>query len=618
MFASKTRSKLFPLLGSLLLMLSIPVLSPAQQVPQPPARPALPDLPLQSILAEAALIATTGGLEADEYSIALGKRGLEVLSDGQVHVEIVGPTGSAAVPDALLRSVGGRVENRWRNQVDAWIPAERLLDAARALPEGHYLMQASFPDEDDVAGEGPAAINSDSYRDAGADGSGLTIAVIDTGFWGLTDARGNGDAPAVGITTQINYTGTDFEWTTSHGVGCVEAAFDHCPGATWRLYKITTTTDLGLAVDDAISNGVDVISHSISWYNSGWADNSGPTCAAAPDAAAAGILFFTSAGNRALSHWQGDMLDADADSFHEWAPGDETVDIVVDDGTTAKLRLAWDTTGGTYNYDLFLWDAGINNVLASSTNTGNDFEALGWTNDTGATVVVHVSIKKVSGGITEMELFGNNSTQWNEFMEAEGSTTSPSNCTNELVISVGAVAWDLYESPGGTAGIIKDFSSQGPSNSGNALPRLCGPTDTTGFTYPGGFGGTSAAAPNAAGAACAFWSSDPLLAAGTISWLTSNQAYYFRDWGNAGNDYIYGYGGINYYDWAPGTLWVSRAYGNVTNNRAYPFYTYVAAEAAASIGGRLLNIGGGNYPETFSLNKALTVKALKYTAILGE
>ena len=50
------------------------------------------------------------------------------------------------------------------------------------------------------------------------------------------------------------------------------------PGATWRLYKTNSLADLGTAVDNCIANGVDVITHSISRYNTGWDDNSGDAC----------------------------------------------------------------------------------------------------------------------------------------------------------------------------------------------------------------------------------------------------------------------------------------------------------------------------------------------------
>jgi hypothetical protein len=44
---------------------------------------------------------------------------------------------------------------------------------------------------DQVAGEGPGdnVVNSDGYRDNGRNGTGLTIAIFDTEWQGLTAAR---------------------------------------------------------------------------------------------------------------------------------------------------------------------------------------------------------------------------------------------------------------------------------------------------------------------------------------------------------------------------------------------------------------------------------------------
>ena len=91
-----------------------------------------------------------------------------------------------------------------------------------------------------------------------------TIAVIDGGYNLLNAAIIAGDAP--GGATQTNYTSTTFQAVVDgrHGTGCTEAAFDHCPGANWRLYKIDGLTDMLTAVEDACANDVDIITHSLS------------------------------------------------------------------------------------------------------------------------------------------------------------------------------------------------------------------------------------------------------------------------------------------------------------------------------------------------------------------
>jgi hypothetical protein len=559
-------------------------------------------------------------LTVRELQDELQLRYITLADDGAVHVEIIGPEGALAVTGDLVESFGGELESTWRHRAEAWVPAEQLSALALALPDGYYMERADVAGLDEVIGEGPDVINSDSYSNNAFDGAGRVIAIIDSGFQNLTAARNNGDAPAAADTTEINYTLTGFQATTEHGTGCVEAAFDHSPGATWRLYKTDSVTDLGNAVDNAIDNGVDIISHSIRRYNQGWFDNSGGACAAANEAGQNGIIFFTSAGNRGDSHWGGDFESGDGHSdWHDFSLGDETINIIMADGEGANFYMSWDISGGTYDYDLYAYDsADPPNVLASSTNGGNNYESFGFTNNTGSAKIIRLAVWRDSGGVTTFELFAHGGGTWQEHIVAAGSTTSPSNSTHFNVVSVGAVDWNDYSSPPGTHGIIEDYSSRGPSNSGLTLPDICGPTNTTGLTYSGGFGGTSCATPNNAGATCAFWSAYPQLSASAIRWLMLRQASIYKDWGGGGTDNTYGRGGASLIDYFANTTWVARAYGNINDTTAGPYYRVDPAHEAAVPGGRLLFVLGGSYPEPATLTKNLRVEAIGGSATLGN
>lgn len=597
--------------------------SQGQQLPNPPAvNEAQRSLPLQSILLDAERRAAKESVDAKTLRETLAKSWITLREDGKVHVEIIGPADREAIAAEVLAGHGGEVSNTWRNRTEAWVPISQLSAVAKALPGGYYLERAAVPGLDAVGGEGAVAINSDSYRDAGRNGSGLTFAVIDSGYINLTAARNAGDAPASGNTTAINYTGSGFQSGTAHGTGCVEAAFDHCPGATWRLYKIDSLTDLGVAVSDGLANGVDVFTHSISWYNTGWADNTGTACAAANNAASNGAMFYTSAGNRAQQHWQGDFnTGSDADNWHDWVNGDETINITVAPGAGGNFYLQWDTSGGTFDYDLYLYDQDVSTILASSTNSGENYESFGWTSPFASNRTVHLAVSRNGTGTTELEVFLHSSGNVISFQHAiaAGSTTSPSNATYYNVISNGAVDEDLHTSGNGTTGIIKSYSSQGPSNGGMTLPDLAGPTDTGTTAYGGAFGGTSCATPNNAGAACAFWSADTQLSRYAVSWLLFQQAELWKDWGAGGADNIYGWGGTILTDYDFGTIWVARTYNNTGDDRMYPFYTVQAAYDAVVNGGRLLIFPGGSYPESVSMTgtKYVEVQTLEANAHLG-
>jgi len=599
--------------------------SAGDQIPGPPPEHPMPlDLPMQSNLFDAEQLAIRTEMPVVQLASVLQDQGFITDDQGSVLVEVVGPIGGKHLPESVIERFGGETLNTWGRLLSAWVPVSRLTDLARALPPGYYLEKAKVPhpDQGPVDGEGPWATvtNSAGYRDNGADCSGLTIGVIDGGWDNLTEVRNNGDGPAT--VALIDYTGNPFEdpGAGTHGTGVLEAVFDHCPGATYRLYKIGARTDTGPAVTDAINHDVDVIAHSISWFNMGWADDSGDVCTAANDAANNDILFFTASGNYAEAHWQGDFNGPEGNGWHNFAPGDETININMPANSRASFYLSWDTLGGTYNYDFYLYDATFANVLGQGVSGGNNYEEIWYTNNTGAAQTVHLAIWRASGGITEMEVFMHTwagVVTWQEHAVARGSTTTPSNCTRPNVISVGAVDWNSFGSAPGAPNIIESYSSQGPSNSGMNLPDVTGPTNTTGFTYPGGFSGTSCAAPNAAGATAAFWSSVAAMSEEAVRYLIFEQAGIFKDWGDGGNDDVYGWGGIRLHDHHANTVWVDRRHNNVAGLATAPYYYVAHAQNAAVSGGRVVFLGQ-NYPEVLTLNKNLTYETIGWPAVLGE
>jgi hypothetical protein len=620
--------------------------APAQQLEGAPPRIVPSDVPVHSVLYES-VEAVPPGLRtapAAEHIQAFAGRGMQLRGDGKVLVEIIGPEGSdaqfemralglpsrgvelglkAAEIAALPATQSGQVTSieapltAYENRVEAWLPSASLTGIARSLPSGYFIQEVIPPEVDDVTGEGPAAINSDSYESAGADGSGLTIAVIDGGYNNLSAAVTNGDAPSGA--TLINNTPNAFESGTSrHGTGCVEAAFDHAPGATWRIYKIDSLSDFGTVVTDAIDNGVDVISHSISRYNTGWADDTGTACSAANNASNNGILLFTSAGNRALDHYEG-AFNGNGDDWHDFSTGDETINVSIAADTQSRgYYLSW--SNSSTDLDFFLYDSTLTTVIASSTNAGAGvFEFFSFFH-MNATATYHLAVLHKSGPTsTTIEIFSHNAGTWQQYAVASGSNTSPSNCTGSRVISVGAVDEDNYAQANGSTP-IENYSSQGPSNSGMTLPDLSGPTDTTGFSYPGGFTGTSSATPNAAGATTAFWSANTNLNASGVIWLVKEQADLWRDWGASGNDNVYGKGGVQLIDYDGGTRWLVRSYPGTTDDGTVPYSTFPAAHGGVPNNGRIL-VWGGGYPETVTTSgKNLLVEQVPDTgsATLGQ
>lgn len=469
---------------------------------------------------------------------------LQVNDQKEVLVDIATPSGTPPVSEALLGQHAVRVTNRWREHVEAWVPLAEVEALARSLPDGSIMEPVGVRMESlDTEGQGPGLMNSNAYRDLGFDGSGITIAVIDIGYAGLLTSVATGDAP--NGATLYNYTADSFYAVSdgSHGRFVMETIFDHAPGATYLIMKVDGQTDVATAVDDAIADGANIISMSLGWWPN-WEDNSDTAAIAFNEAGSAGILAFNSAGNSADDHYEGSFDDNDGDDWHNWVgTDDEAMGIFVAPGATFSARLSWDRSGGTHDYDLYLFNVDGTVTLDSSTASGETYEQVSVTNNNPFQIIVHLAATRESGGGTDLEIYSGGGT-YQQFLTPSGSILTPSNATHSLAISVGAVEQVSYGSAKYTNGITAIYSSQGPTNDGSFAPDVCAPTSTSGSFF-GSFTGTSCACPHAAGVTACAWSVNP---AGT-PYQVRNQMYAWandKDWGNAGADYVYGRGGINF------------------------------------------------------------------------
>ena len=606
-------SSLFILLWSCVILVTTVLPSWTQQInKQPSGRHPAKDLPLQSVLYD--LDHNVSNKRAEALTM-IRKKGLVTRADGRVNVEIINQMGKQPLDPSIVSRFGGEVDAVWGRGTSAWIPPDQLIALAKALPSGYYIKQVSVPEADN---EGPAATGSLSYLLAGADGSGIRIGVIDAHFAELDDAVDEGTAPE-------NY--LDFDYTgegltggdDTHGTCCVETIFDHVPGATYYLYRIRGLEHFGMAVQNAIDNGVSIISHSLSRYNTGWEDNSGMACEVVENATNNGILFFTSAGNRARQHWQGNFNDPDGDGWHNWSDEDEAIDIIFDDEEDGNFHLSWNPSGGIFDYDLYLFNEDLTTELDISSNGENNFERISYENDTGSRVTVKLAVLMISGGSTEMEVFLHGDGTWQQHIVSTSSTASPSNSTEENCISVGAVSWIDYITAPGLGGIIRNYSSRGPTNEGATKPILCGPTDTWTFTDNGPFGGTSCATPNIAGTAAALWSMDPNLGACCVRQRLIELAETFKDWGSNGFDNTYGNGGCVLLPHHTSTsIYVDVNHSGIEDgSQSFPFNTVFEGHLV-SLPGDVIRIHSGNYDEELTLCMNVTIYAEDGTVTIGH
>ena len=316
--------------------------------------------------------------------VALAKnRGLLVEKDKDVLVEIQVDPGAAQRARAFLIQNGMRL----RHEVapgfyEAWLPIPRL----RAIAENadvRLIRPARLVQTLGGASttQGAGVIGAAPWHTAGFQGSGFTIANIDSGFVGFQARQGSLDWPKAPQVTLIDTNGGGFGVSPgilnpgSHGVATVEINYDVAPGAKYRIYDTTTVNDWIAALNDAVANGADVVSVSLGAPLDGIGDGTalpGSVAEAAENARQQGVLVVNAAGNSRRSHWGGLYKDSTAVSgTHDWGNGGNLNIGCQSQNTPVQVEVFWDDwTAVSHDYDVYLLEHnGSQWVLrASSTN----------------------------------------------------------------------------------------------------------------------------------------------------------------------------------------------------------------------------------------------------------
>ena len=459
-----------------------------------------------------------------------------------VRVEISARRPAAA--RALVARLGGRVEASYGRLIEAVVPPAALqaLGRSRAVQYAREPVRA-VPEA--VRGEGVAATGALTWHRSGLRGAGAKVAVIDLGFRGWRDSRRNGDLPASTVAVDFCSGGLDGPIAVNHGTAVAEIVAEMAPAARVYLICAQTVAALGQAKDYARAQGIHIVNHSASWFNVGRGDDTGgldtPTGIVA-DARAAGILWVNAAGNRAQQHWSGTFSDLDADSWTEFAPGDEGNTILLGANQQTCVALRWDSWPVTaLDYDLYLTRANGTTVASSNTEqsgTQPPTELLCHVNTTGVAQLYAIGIRRHNAPdpSPRFDLFVYPSPNL-EYQVAEGSVTEPG--SSSFALAVGAVCWR-------TSG-LEAFSSRGPTIDGRMKPDLTGPDWVSSFSYgpfsgcgaDTGFAGTSAAAPHVAAAAALVKGANPSFGPNELQAYLESHAI---DLGAPGRDGTYGAG----------------------------------------------------------------------------
>ncbi len=442
--------------------------------------------------------------------------------------------------DSLMKfSDDVEIENHYKSLVQVLIP----INLIRSLSEEGYVQYIRSPVRPhllDVTSEGVGVIGANLVHNAGVNGNGVKVAIIDVGF---EDYDTNPELPSSQIVEAISFRSDgDLECGIYHGCACAEIVLDVAPQADLYLYNFETISELNNAVSHAISVGVDIISFSIGYtyinnFDGIGYSGIGDVCGIVDNAQSNDILFIVSAGNEANHHYEGTYTDNNGNDWHEFGPNDEELNLgYLPGGTFYYFELTWnDWPYSDQDYDLVLFDSWFNLIDWSmdpqtGTQPPNDW-IMGFT-PYGDWYYLDI-LRWDATQAVDFELYGDSGIPFSEYNHPESSLSCPADAFGSM--TAGATYWQDDS--------LESFSSRGPTNDGRIKPDVTAPDGVSTYAYgSGNFYGTSASSPHAAGAAALLLSAGPLFTANALQNLLEITAV---DLGPTGKDNSYGSGRIS-------------------------------------------------------------------------
>lgn len=498
-----------------------------------------------------------------------------VRQGGRVVAEVRFDQGAAAGAESL-RAAGAEVldvSRRYQTVTVAAAPADLPAVAAVDGVAGVTEVLAPIVRGVDCGGaarsEGDSQLGAANARSSfGVDGSGVTVGIVSDSFDRRASAAthaandvASGDLPGpgspcgaqqpVGVLSDPLSSGTD------EGRAMAQIVHDLAPGAAIDFATAAGGQNaFAKNIEALAAAGAGVIADDAIYLDEPFFQD-GPVAAAINKVTAAGVSYFTAAGNDNVIANGGDVGSVEnqfssvpcpagvpgaacADFTPAGGSTDNAFEYTVEAGKELVLDLQWaEPWGGVQdNLDLYLVTAG-GEVLNSSTYqnvtaTQRPFEALGWKNE-GATTTVRVGIVRTSGAVTprfKLVQVGNGGTGVfptpAQLGESAGLPIGPTVIGHSgaaAAISTGAILYstslkpEVYSSRGPVVHFFGPVSGVTPAApTGEVVigkPDLvatdCGAS--TFFAFKSGnawrFCGTSAAAPHAAAIAALMRQANP-------------------------------------------------------------------------------------------------------------
>jgi len=475
----------------------------------------------------------------------------QVPVGGPVQVEVETASGHTEAAQVAIARLGGSVQSSYGPVLQALLPPA-ALEALAAEPSVLAVRRPLRARPQAIVSEGLSLLGASSWQQAGLRGRGVKVGIIDA-FADYQPLLGS-ELPA--NTVFRNFTAPrppdpcDSPQLAKHGTAVAELVADVAPGAQLFLAQASSSVELAQAVDWLLQQGVHVINFSAVFPGArpyGSAGTSPDFLVETVDRAArAGILWVNSAGNSADSHWTGNWSDSDGDRLLDFASGDPFNDLRL--GSTRASCLAilllWDDAWGGACQDYSLLVGYFDPVRGPQAIASDDRqdcspgavprEGVEITSLDTADGRLYIAIGQRAGTQPRrlhLFVFGLGGLQ---YTVPSGSVLPPAD--RPTTLAVGAVHVS-------TPSNIEFFSSQGPTWDGRVKPDLVAPDRVSTVTYgPGGFAGTSASAPQVAGAAALVKEANPGWSGPQLRQFLESRTV---DLGAPEKDNVYGWGRLS-------------------------------------------------------------------------
>ena len=445
---------------------------------------------------------------------------------------------------------GASVRNVGDDYIEAYVPVSLLGSVSEQ--EGVTTVNTIIPPQplqETLTSDAVAVHGADIWQAAGLKGEGTKIGIIDTGFVGFQDLM-DIELPAGGEIYALCFTdlGTlsqdinDCETFSDHGSAVTEAAYDIAPEATYYIANPGSWGDLRTTIRWMVSEGVDVINHSVGWLWSGPGDGRSIIGTSPLNtvhlAVANDITWVNAAGNSATSTWSGAYSDPDGDGVHNFTDTDDCNDVLLGADERFIAQLRWDDVWGAATKDVDLWliNKDTGERVAASDNFQPEYRF--------PLEVIALRTEEKGEYCLSVTLYGGEAPDWIQLQSflgqdlehytPSGSIATPAESNNPGMLAVGAARYNNTRT-------IEDFSSQGPVTPADERikPDVVGADYAYSVVAGGRVSGTSFGSPHVAGMAALVKQLYPSASpAGIANYLRGNAL----ERGEEGPDYTWGYG----------------------------------------------------------------------------